>query len=87
MLDRYTKLLLQNTTGIEDSLKKWSIYSLHQLIRSAAYLGEKAIVEFLPREADRFSRFIHNRYQTTSTIKLDTLYCAYAMLVLLAVLN
>lgn len=87
MLDKYTKLLLQNTTGIEDILKKASLYTLHQLVRSAVYLGEKAIVEFLPRGVDKIGSFIHNRYQTTATIKLDTLYGAYAMLVLLAVLQ
>lgn len=47
-LRRELQTVLQNFPGLEDFAKQITIYSIHQLVRSAAYIGEKTIVEFLP---------------------------------------
>ena len=83
VIDREFRLALQNSLCLEYYKKKVFLYSLKQFVRSASYIGEKYIVEFLPRESKRLFTFVKKKITAVEFSSRNVFYLIYGTTVLL----
>lgn len=81
-LRREMQLVLQHFPGLEDFIKKTAVYSVHQLVRSAAYIGEKTIVEFFPNQGRKLFDWVSTTYRGWTPSQRDVFYAVYGMILL-----